>query len=97
VSNALRYTPAGGTIRLTARRSGQGIELAVANTGPGIAPEHLPHIFNRYYRADAARSSQAHSAGLGLSIVRAIMALHGGSVRVESVERAQTTFFLLFE
>ncbi|MBV6321122.1 heavy metal sensor histidine kinase [Duganella violaceipulchra] len=97
VSNALRYTPAGGAIRLTARRGGQGIELAVANTGPGIAPEHLPHIFNRYYRADAARSGQAHSAGLGLSIVRAIMALHGGSVRVESAEGANTTFFLLFK
>lgn len=101
VSNALRYTPAGGAIRLTARRSGQGVELTVANTGPGIAPEHLPHIFNRYYRADAARSDQAHSAGLGLSIVRAIMALHGGSVRVESETGASatsnTTFFLLFK
>lgn len=97
VSNALRYTPAGGAIRLAARRGGQGIELEVANTGPGIAPEHLPHIFNRYYRADAARTGQAHSAGLGLSIVRAIMALHGGSVRVESVEGGSTTFFLLFK
>src|SRR5471032_45341 len=56
VSNALRYTPAGGAIRLTARRSGPDVELTVSNTGPGIAPEHLPHIFNRYYRADAARS-----------------------------------------
>ena len=97
VSNALRYTPAGGAIRLSARQSVQGIELAVSNTGPGIAAQHLPHIFNRYYRADAARSNQAHSAGLGLSIVRAIMALHGGSVRVESEADESTTFFLWFK
>ena len=101
VSNALRYTPAGGAIRLTARRSGPDVELTVSNTGHGIAPEHLPHIFNRYYRADAARSGQGYSAGLGLSIVRAIMVLHGGSVRVESEtgakQGARTTFFLLFK
>lgn len=97
VSNALRYTPAGGVIRLSARRAGPGVELAVANTGPGIAPEHLPHIFERYYRADAARSSPAHSAGLGLAIARAIMELHGGNIRVESVEGGFTTFFLLFK
>jgi two-component system heavy metal sensor histidine kinase CusS len=96
VSNAIRYTPAGGEVRLSARRAGQGVELAVSNTGPGIAAEHLPHIFDRYYRADAARSSQAHSAGLGLSIVRAIMRLHGGDVRVESVPGGTTTFFLRF-
>ncbi|WP_371869401.1 heavy metal sensor histidine kinase [Pseudoduganella aquatica] len=96
VSNAIRYTPAGGEVRLSARRVQRGVELAVSNTGPGIAPEHLPRIFDRYYRADAARSSQAHSAGLGLSIVRAIMQLHGGEVRVESVPGGSTTFFLCF-
>jgi two-component system heavy metal sensor histidine kinase CusS len=96
VSNAIRYTPAGGEVRLSARRVQRGVELAVSNTGPGIAPEHLPHIFERYYRADAARSSQAHSAGLGLSIVRAIMQLHGGEVRVESVPGGSTSFFLRF-
>lgn len=96
VSNAIRYTPAGGEVRLSARRVQRGVELAVSNTGPGIAPEHLPRIFDRYYRADAARSSQAHSAGLGLSIVRAIMQLHGGEVRVESVPGGSTTFFLHF-
>jgi two-component system heavy metal sensor histidine kinase CusS len=96
VSNAIRYTPAGGEVRLSARRVRRGVELAVSNTGPGIAPEHLPHIFERYYRADAARSSQAHSAGLGLSIVRAIMQLHGGEVRVESVPGGSTSFFLRF-
>jgi two-component system heavy metal sensor histidine kinase CusS len=101
VSNAIRHTPAGGAVQLSAREVNEGgeegIELAVSNTGPGIAPEHLPHIFDRYYRADAARSDHAHSAGLGLSIVRAIMELHGGNIRVHSEAGASTVFFLLFK
>jgi two-component system heavy metal sensor histidine kinase CusS len=101
VSNALRHTPAGGAVQLSAREVKEdgedGVELAVSNTGPGIAPQHLPHIFDRYYRADAARSDHAHSAGLGLSIVRAIMELHGGKIRVQSEAGASTVFFLLFK
>lgn len=97
VSNAIRHTPAGGVVHLSARETADGVEIAVSNTGPGIAPEHLPHIFDRYYRADAARSDQAHSAGLGLSIVRAIMELHGGNIRVDSEAGASTIFFLLFK
>jgi two-component system heavy metal sensor histidine kinase CusS len=97
VSNAIRHTPADGTVELSARETGEGVELAVSNTGPGIAPEHLPHIFDRYYRADAARSDQAHSAGLGLSIVRAIMELHNGKIWVDSRPGQRTTFFLLFK
>jgi two-component system heavy metal sensor histidine kinase CusS len=97
VSNAIRYTPAGGEVRLSARAVDGGVEVAVRNTGPGIAPEHLPHIFDRYYRADQARSDQAHSAGLGLSIVRAIMELHGGKISVDSQPGAHTTFSLLFK
>ncbi|TFW20222.1 heavy metal sensor histidine kinase [Duganella callida] len=96
VSNAIRYTPAGGTVAVTARATADGVDIAVSNTGPGIAPEHLPHIFDRYYRADQARSDQAHSAGLGLSIVRAIMALHGGKLSVDSQPGELTTFFLQF-
>jgi two-component system heavy metal sensor histidine kinase CusS len=100
LSNAIRHTPAGGSVKLSARyrEAGQekGVEVAVCNTGPGIAPEHLPHIFNRYYRADASRSDHGHSAGLGLSIVTAIMELHGGKIWVESEPGASTTFFLLF-
>ena len=97
VSNAIRHTPAGGQVQLSARETNEGIELAVGNTGPGIAPQHLPHIFDRYYRADAARSDHAHSAGLGLSIVRAIMELHDGKIWVDSQPGRQTTFFLLFK
>jgi two-component system heavy metal sensor histidine kinase CusS len=95
VSNAIRHTPAGGTVRLSARRSGDGVDIIVCNTGPGIAAEHLPHIFDRYYRADPARSA-SHSAGLGLSIVRAIMALHGGTIDADSTPGATTTFRLRF-
>jgi two-component system, OmpR family, heavy metal sensor histidine kinase CusS len=97
VSNAIRHTPAGGEVALSARATADGVELAVSNTGPGIAAEHLPHIFDRYYRADAARSDHAHSAGLGLSIVRAIMELHSGKIRVDSVPGASTVFYLSFE
>jgi len=97
VSNAIRYTPAGGEVQLSARTVDGDVEVAVRNTGPGIAPEHLPHIFDRYYRADQARSDQAHSAGLGLSIVRAIMELHGGKISVDSQPGAHTTFSLLFK
>ncbi|NYE58864.1 two-component system heavy metal sensor histidine kinase CusS [Duganella sp. 1224] len=97
VSNAIRYTPAGGEVHLSARAVDGGVVVAVRNTGPGIAPEHLPHIFDRYYRADQARSDQAHSAGLGLSIVRAIMELHGGNISVDSQPGASTTFSLFFK
>jgi two-component system heavy metal sensor histidine kinase CusS len=97
VSNAIRHTPAGGGVALSARATADGVELAVSNTGPGIAAEHLPHIFERYYRADPARSDHAHSAGLGLSIVRAIMELHGGKIRVDSIPGGSTVFYLSFE
>jgi two-component system heavy metal sensor histidine kinase CusS len=94
LSNAIRHTPAGGTVVLSARAVEQGVEIAIRNTGPGIAPEHLPHIFDRYYRADPARSA---GAGLGLSIVRAIMKLHGGEISVDSQPGASTTFVLRFK
>ena len=96
VSNAIRHTPAGGAVRLSARETEEGVEIAVHNTGPGIAPEHLPYICDRYYRADAARSDHGHSAGLGLSIVRAIMELHGGTISVQSEPGASTEFCLRF-
>lgn len=96
MSNALAHTPPGGVITLSARHGATSVELAVGNSGAGIALEHLPHIFERYYRADAARGAAAHSAGLGLAIVRAIMALHGGTVLAASTPGASTTFTLLF-
>lgn len=78
-SNALRFTPDGGTITLTAEPAGHEIRLTVRDTGPGIPPDHLPLIFDRFYKADAARRATGGS-GLGLSIAKAIVERHGGSI-----------------
>jgi heavy metal sensor kinase len=85
LDNAMQYTPPGGTIRLTAARHGEQIATVIEDDGPGIAPEDLSHIFDRFYRADKARTggSREH-AGLGLSIAQAIAHAHGGEVTVES-------------
>jgi signal transduction histidine kinase len=77
-ANALRHTPSGGTITLSAERVGAHLRLAVEDTGPGIAPQHLPVIFDRFYKADNSRTSGG--SGLGLSIVKAIVERHGGTV-----------------
>lgn len=82
VSNALRYTPEGGKIRLTARQQPGRALLGVADTGSGMVPEVVAHIFERSYRADPSRSG--NESGLGLAIVRSIVELHGGSIRAES-------------
>jgi signal transduction histidine kinase len=81
-SNALRHTPPGGTIRLGASRDNGKVKLTVTDNGVGIPAEHLPHVFDRFYKADQSRS-QAGS-GLGLSIVKAIIDRHGGTVSVRS-------------
>jgi signal transduction histidine kinase len=78
-ANALRHTGAGGTITLEAAPVERGIRLRVRDTGPGIAPEHLPLIFDRFYKVDAARKASGGS-GLGLSIVKAIVERHGGTI-----------------
>jgi signal transduction histidine kinase len=85
-ANALRYAPAGSSITLGARRDGQDIVLEVADEGAGIAPEHLPHVFDRFFKAEASRAVRqgAAGSGLGLSIVKAIVERHGGRVAVES-------------
>jgi two-component system sensor histidine kinase BaeS len=81
-ANAIRHTPEGGTVALHARPDGDRVVVTVSDTGPGIAPEHLPHIFDRFYKADAARAGTRvrSGSGLGLSIVRAIVHRHGGEV-----------------
>lgn len=85
VSNAIRYTPAGGSIAVTIERPANGHTLLrVTDTGCGIAKEHLPRLFDRFYRVDAARLDAARGSGLGLSIVKSIMMLHGGSIDVAS-------------
>lgn len=81
ISNALRHTPHGGRVTVDVRSLGAGCEITVSDTGPGIPPEHRSRLFDRFYRADAARSSNRDSgAGLGLAIVKTIMDLHHGTV-----------------
>jgi signal transduction histidine kinase len=84
IDNAIKYTPEGGTITLSLYREGGRAKLEVADTGIGIAPEHLPHIFDRFYRVDKARSRASGGTGLGLAIVRSIAEQHGGKVTVTS-------------
>jgi two-component system OmpR family sensor kinase len=87
VANALRHTPEGGQITLAAERADGGVRIVVRDTGKGIPAEHLPHIFDRFYKTDASRTDpQAKSgSGLGLSIVKAIVELHGGRVSASNV------------
>lgn len=95
VSNAIRYTPPGETIRLYARLSEAGMTVAVSNPGNGIDEQDLPRLFERFYRSDRSRSSSATSSGLGLAIVKSIMKLHGGEVTVRSTNKV-ATFSLFF-
>ena len=95
VTNALRYTPSGGQIALSARRQGGAVALAVQDTGAGIAPEALPHVFDRFYRGDPARSQQDGESGLGLAIAKSITEAHGGKIEVESELGRGTTFTVL--
>ena len=85
VANALAHTPRGGSVTVTAAQEGGGrLRIDVIDTGQGIAPEHLPHVFDRFYRADQARSSIGGNFGLGLSVVKSIAMLHGGAVSIDS-------------
>ncbi len=85
VDNAIRYTPRGGRVTVFAERADDGVWLGVRDTGVGIPLEHLPRIFERFYRVDPARSREAGGTGLGLSIVRHLAEAHGGRVRADSV------------
>jgi two-component system sensor histidine kinase BaeS len=85
VANASRHTPTGGCITLTSRLADGRVVVAVTDTGTGIAPEHLPFVFDRFYKADAARAQEGTpGSGLGLSIVKAIVEAHGGRVTASS-------------
>jgi len=92
LDNALKYTPAGGRIAAGWRPAGAGAEVSVSNTGPGIAPEELPRIFDRFYRVDKARSRAEGGAGLGLSIAKWIAEAHGGTLTAASEPDRGVTF-----
>jgi signal transduction histidine kinase len=91
ISNALRHTPNGGEIRLTAKGQNQHLVLQVQDTGAGIAPEDLPHVFDRFYRGDKSRSQNGES-GLGLAIARSIVEAHNGRIAASSTPGQGTTF-----
>jgi two-component system phosphate regulon sensor histidine kinase PhoR len=95
ISNALRYAQSGKKITVGAYEQPGGVEFFVRDCGPGIASEHLPRIFERFYRVDKARSRESGGTGLGLAIVKHIVLNHGGAVRVESAVGHGTTFFFL--
>ncbi|MEU8800027.1 ATP-binding protein [Spirillospora sp. NPDC048819] len=94
LANAVRYTPAGGRVSLRAYGDGDDVLIEVADTGPGIAPEHLPHVFDRFWRAEKSRSRQTGGSGLGLAIVRQLAEAHGGSSAVRSEPGRGATFTL---
>jgi signal transduction histidine kinase len=96
ITNALRYTPIGGKITLSARSSGDTLEICVQDTGEGIAADELPHIFNRFHRGDQSRHSETGETGLGLAIVKALVELHGGSTSATSSPDQGTTIQLSF-
>jgi len=92
VSNGLKYTPKGGTVTLSVNRNGQWVHVQVQDTGVGIPAEDLPHIFDRFYRVDKARSRAQGGTGLGLSIAEWIAEAHGGSIEVSSEVGKGSTF-----
>lgn len=92
IENASKYTPDGGNIHVTLRRMGRDAVLEIADTGVGIPEADLPHVFDRFYRVDKARSRDTGGTGLGLSIVQQIVRLHAGSVTVASEMGKGTTF-----
>ena len=94
VDNAIKYTPEGGRVQLAMRTEPGAAVVTVADTGIGIDPEDLPHLFERFYRADKARSRDLGGTGLGLSIAKWIAESHGGHISVESTVGQGSTFTL---
>ena len=96
ITNAVRYTPRGGRIRVVWKRTGTGAVLTVADTGIGIPPEHLPRITERFYRVDKGRSRDTGGTGLGLAIVKHVMRRAGGELSIESTPGEGSKFMLRF-
>ena len=95
VSNAVRYTPAGGKIHVSWSRDPEQVTLSVKDTGPGIAPEHLPRLSERFYRVDRSRSRETGGTGLGLAITKHVAQRHGGELRIQSQLGKGSNFMLV--
>jgi CheY-like chemotaxis protein len=95
LSNAVKFTPKGGRIQVLLERVNSHIEISVSDTGQGIRPEFLPHVFDRFRQADASTTRRHGGLGLGLSIVRQLVELHGGSVRAKSPGEGQGATFIV--
>jgi signal transduction histidine kinase len=94
LDNALRYTPSGGTISLSASQIPVGVQIMVVDSGPGIPPEDLSHVFERFYRADKSRQREQGGTGLGLAITRSLVESQGGRIRVESLPGEGAAFII---
>jgi heavy metal sensor kinase len=92
LANAVRYTPSGGRVAVLAQDTRGRVRVSISDSGPGISPEHLPHLFERFYRTESARSREDGGAGLGLAIAYEIARWHGGTLEVESAPGHGTTF-----
>jgi len=98
IGNAIRYTPADKSILVHWRKTAEGEgELSVQDTGPGIAPEHLPRLTERFYRVDRSRSRDTGGTGLGLAIVKHVAQRHGAELQIESIPGRGSTFTLRFK
>jgi len=96
LDNAIRFTPRGGVVRIVTQAAGEGAVLEVIDNGMGIPADALPHIFDRFYRSDEARSRDDGGVGLGLAIVKSICAAQGAEVAVESVQGGGSRFVVRF-
>jgi two-component system heavy metal sensor histidine kinase CusS len=96
IANALRHTSRNGSVRLSGTRKDNAVVIAVSDTGCGIAAEHLPHVFDRFYRVDVARSTASGGVGLGLALVRSIATLHNAKVDIQSEVGKGTSVTLTF-
>ena len=94
LGNAIRHTPEGGSITVAISREDDKLELSVSDTGEGITPEDLPHVFERFYRSGTSRSRKEGGTGLGLAIVKQMVEAHGGTVTVESTPGKGSTFLI---
>ncbi|HZG77391.1 MAG TPA: HAMP domain-containing sensor histidine kinase [Paenibacillus sp.] len=95
IGNAIRYVPEGGDVLITYVESSGALRFQVTDNGPGIAPEHLPYVFKRFYRVEASRNRMSGGTGLGLAIAKEFVEAHGGSIRAESVLGEGTSFHVV--